>query len=83
VLVNAFKGTSNRMLGRNRPDIASRYRDGVLGSPAYFAASAGGGSVGDHQAGYRATEAARFLLALKAKASACWKFGEPRASLVR
>jgi putative transposase len=33
---------SSRMLRRNRPDIASRYRDGVLWSPAYFAASAGG-----------------------------------------
>jgi putative transposase len=42
VLVNAFKGTSSRMLRRNRPDIASRYRDGELWSPAYFAASAGG-----------------------------------------
>ena len=42
VLVNAFNGASNRMLGRNRPDIASRYRDGVLWSPTYFAASAGG-----------------------------------------
>ena len=42
VLVNAFNGTSSRMLRRNRPDIASRYGDGVLWSPAYFAASAGG-----------------------------------------
>jgi putative transposase len=42
VLVNAFKGTSSRMLRRNRPDIASRYRDDVLWSPAYFAAAAGG-----------------------------------------
>jgi putative transposase len=30
------------MLRRKRPDIASRYRDDVLWSPAYFAASAGG-----------------------------------------
>jgi putative transposase len=42
VLVNAFKGTSSRMLRRNRPDIASCYRDDVLWSPAYFAASVGG-----------------------------------------
>jgi putative transposase len=42
VRVNAFKGTSSRLLRRNRPDIASCYRDGVLWSPAYFAASAGG-----------------------------------------
>ena len=42
VLVNAFKATSSRMLCRNRPDIASRDRDGGLWSPAYFAASAGG-----------------------------------------
>jgi putative transposase len=42
VLVNAFKGTSSRLLRKQRPDIASRYRDGVLWSPAYFAASTGG-----------------------------------------
>jgi putative transposase len=30
VLVNAFKGTSSRMLRGNRPGIAFRYRDGVL-----------------------------------------------------
>ena len=42
VLVNAFKVTSSRMLRRKRPDIASRYRGGVLWSPAYFAASADG-----------------------------------------
>jgi putative transposase len=34
VLVNAFKGTSSRLRRRQRPDIASRYRDGVLWSPA-------------------------------------------------
>ena len=39
MLVNAFKGTSSRMPRRNRPDIASRYRDRILWSPAYFAAS--------------------------------------------
>jgi putative transposase len=42
VLVNAFKGTSSRVLRKLRPDIARRYRHGVLWSPAYFAASAGG-----------------------------------------
>ena len=41
-LVNAFKGTSSRGLRQARPDIASRYRGGVLWSPSYFAASAGG-----------------------------------------
>ena len=45
VLVNAFKGTSSRVLRRLRPDIARRYRNGVLWSPAYFAASAGGASL--------------------------------------
>ena len=34
VLVNAFKGTSSRRRRKQRPDIASRYRDGVLWSPA-------------------------------------------------
>ena len=42
VLVNALKGTSSRMLRKERPDIASRYRGGVLWSPSYFAASTGG-----------------------------------------
>lgn len=41
-LVNAFKGTSSRGLRKARPDIAARYRDGVLWSPSYFAASTGG-----------------------------------------
>ena len=45
VLVNAFKGTSSRLLRKQRPDIASRYRDGVLWSPAYFAASTGGATL--------------------------------------
>ena len=43
VLVNALKGTSSRMLRIERPDIASKYWNGVLWSPSYFAASAGGG----------------------------------------
>ena len=42
VLVNAFKGTSSRLLRKERPDIAGRYSDGVLWSPSYFAASTGG-----------------------------------------
>ena len=42
VLVNALKGTSSRMLRKERPDIAGRYHDGVLWSPSYFAASTGG-----------------------------------------
>jgi putative transposase len=42
VLVNALKGTSSRLLRKERPDIARRYFDGVLWSPSYFAASIGG-----------------------------------------
>lgn len=42
VLVNAFKGTSSRLLRQERRDLASRYWKGVLWSPSYFAASAGG-----------------------------------------
>jgi putative transposase len=42
VLVNAFKGTASRLLRQARPDIAARYRDDVLWSPSYFAASTGG-----------------------------------------
>ena len=42
VLVNAFKSTSSRLLRKERPDIASRYRDGVQWSAAYLAASTGG-----------------------------------------
>jgi putative transposase len=41
-LVNALKGTSSRLLRKERPDIAGRYSDGVLWSPSYFAASTGG-----------------------------------------
>ena len=41
-LVNALKGTSSRLLRKERPDIAHRYVDGVLWSPSYFAASTGG-----------------------------------------
>ena len=41
-LVNALKGTSSRLLRKERPDIAGRYFDGALWSPSYFAASTGG-----------------------------------------
>jgi hypothetical protein len=41
VLVNTFKGTSSRLLGRDCPTIAARYWMGVLWSPSYFAASTG------------------------------------------
>ena len=41
-LVNALKGTSSRLLRKARPDIARRYYEGMLWSPSYFAASAGG-----------------------------------------
>jgi putative transposase len=41
-LVNALKGTSSRLLRKERPDIAHRYVDGVLWPPSYFAASTGG-----------------------------------------
>jgi putative transposase len=41
-LVNAFKGTSSRLLRQERRDLARRYAQGVLWSPSYFAASAGG-----------------------------------------
>jgi putative transposase len=41
-LVNAFKATSSRGLHEARPVIAARYRDGVLWSPSYFAASTRG-----------------------------------------
>ncbi len=42
VLVNALKGTSSRLLRAERRDLAARYWKGVLWSPSYFAASAGG-----------------------------------------
>ena len=44
-LVNAFKGTSSRGPRKARSDIAARYRDGVLWSPSYFAASTGGAAL--------------------------------------
>ena len=42
VLVDALKGTSSRLLRKERPDIAGRYSDGALWSPSYFAALIGG-----------------------------------------
>ena len=45
ILVNTLKGTSSRMLRKLRPDIAHHYRDGVLWSPSYLAASTGGASL--------------------------------------
>jgi putative transposase len=41
-LVTSLKGVSSRMLRKLRPQAARRYRQGVLWSPSYFAASAGG-----------------------------------------
>ena len=41
-LVNSLKGVSSRRLRSGRPDVAERYRHGVLWSPSYFAASCGG-----------------------------------------
>ena len=41
VLVNAFKGTSSRLLRQERKDIAKHIRSG-LWLPSYFAASTGG-----------------------------------------
>ena len=41
-LVNALKGTSSRLLRKEMPHVADRYWKGVLWTPSYFAASAGG-----------------------------------------
>lgn len=41
-LVNSLKGVSSRRLREVRPEIAGRYREGVLWSPSYFVASCGG-----------------------------------------
>ena len=41
-LVNSLKGVSSRRLREDRPEISGRYRQGVLWSPSYFAASCGG-----------------------------------------
>ena len=41
-LVNSLKGVSSRKLREMRPEVAGRYRNGVLWSPSYFAGSCGG-----------------------------------------
>ena len=41
-LVNSLKGVSSRRLRRHYPEVARRYRQGVLWSPSYFAGSCGG-----------------------------------------
>ena len=41
-LVNSLKGVSSRLLREARPEVAGRYKDGVLWSPSYFVASCGG-----------------------------------------
>jgi putative transposase len=41
-LVNSLKGVSSRRLREHRPEMTGRYRQGVLWSPSYFAASCGG-----------------------------------------
>jgi len=61
VLVNAFKGTSSRLLRQARPDIAARYRTDVLWTRSYFAASTGGSTLEKvkqyvEQQGFRAGE---------------------------
>jgi putative transposase len=40
-LVNSLKGVSSRRLRQRHPEIASRYYQGVLWAPSYFAASCG------------------------------------------
>jgi putative transposase len=41
-LVNSLKGVGSHRLRQQHPDIATRYYQGVLWSPSYFAASCGG-----------------------------------------
>jgi|SRR5271166_3180532 len=41
-LVNTLKGTSSRLLRKEMPHVTNRYWKGVLWTPSYFAASAGG-----------------------------------------
>jgi putative transposase len=41
-LVNSLKGVSSRLLRDCRPEVRGRYKNGVLWSPSYFAASCGG-----------------------------------------
>jgi len=44
-LVNSLKGVSSRRLRQLHPGLRRRYRNGVLWSPSYFAASCGGAPV--------------------------------------
>jgi putative transposase len=44
-LVNAFKGTSSRLLREQRPDLARRYWRGTWGSGSDFAASTAGATL--------------------------------------
>jgi putative transposase len=50
VLVNTLKGTSSRVLRKDRPEIARRYRDGVLWSPSSSATSSSSTSGGPQPA---------------------------------
>ena len=75
LLVNAFRVTSSRTLRRNRPDIASRYRDGVLWSPAYFDCVGWRRSAGDQQYVEQQRQRASSSPS-KGEASARGKFGD-------
>jgi putative transposase len=44
-LVNSLKGASSYRLRRMRPEVSGRYRNGVLWSASYFAASCGGAPI--------------------------------------
>lgn len=44
-LVNSLKGVSSRLLRQMRPEVCGRYRQGVLWSPSYFAATCGGAPI--------------------------------------
>ena len=44
-LVNSLKGVSSRLLRRDSPELSSRYWQGVLWSPSYFAASCDGAPI--------------------------------------
>lgn len=44
-LVNSLNGVSSRRLRQMRPEVRGRYRQGVLWSPSYFAASCGGAPI--------------------------------------
>ena len=44
-LVNSLKSVSSRLLRQRRPHIRTRYWQGVLWSPSYFAASCGGAPI--------------------------------------